>query len=129
MGSTTYPPVFNMPGAEAPLERVSMQTNLRHLCYDFSLACESTILTVSGPVLFQHAGFIPRGDFESAQRQNQSAHANMGRCCGPCYPTLAASNNRCPDVPAGSNALKHFIKLVSKADEGRHRHALVPIRP
>lgn len=67
---STYPPLFNMPGAEAPVpyERVSMQTNLRHLCYDFSLACESMILTVSGPVLFQHAGFIARGNFESAQR-------------------------------------------------------------
>jgi hypothetical protein len=69
-GSTTYPPVFNMSGVEAPgsFERVLMQTDLRGLWYEFSLACESTILTVCGPVPFKHAGFIPGGDFESAQR-------------------------------------------------------------
>jgi len=72
--------VVSMPGAAVlgPLESVSMQTNLRHIHYDFSLACQSAMLTVCGPLLFQHAGFILRGDFESAQRQDQSAHANMG---------------------------------------------------
>src|SRR5438034_7214515 len=68
------------------------------------------MLTVSGPLLFQHASFISSGDFESAKRQDQSARAsraNMRRRCSSCHPTFAANNQRCPDVSTGSDALKH----------------------
>jgi len=79
-----------MPSAAVlgPLESVSMQTNLRHLYYDFSLACQSALLTVCGPLLFQHAGFILRGDTNRPSARIKPRTLTRGGAAGAVIPHM-----------------------------------------
>ena len=119
----------NSDGMTHPCHDSSMRTASRYPRGDFSFDVQSVLLAVFCPRLFQRAGLVLRSNSESCQRQNQGTHANVGFCRRTRSSTFARSDNRCLNVAAAPNPLKHTIQFVSQANERRHRNLLVPLRP
>src|SRR6266567_4855341 len=97
-------------GRRTHLCRSSMRAASRDPRGYFSFDVQPVLLAVFRPRLFQRAGLVLRSDSESAQRQYQGTHTNVGFCCPTRWPTPAASDDRCLDVTAGPNPLQHSIQ-------------------
>src|ERR1700733_4128830 len=106
-----------------------MRAAWRDLYQGSSFEVEPVLLAVGCPFLLHHAGLILRSDFEPGQSQDQGPYADTRFRRMPRHPTPAASDNRCPDVPASPNPVERVVQLVPQTDEGRNRHFLVPLRP
>ena len=89
--------------------RSSMRAALRDSRRDFSFDAQPVLLAVCCPCFFHRARFILRRDFEPGQRQDQGSYTNMGLRRRPCHATSAASDNRCLDVSAVPNQVKHAL--------------------
>ena len=98
-------------------------------CRGFSFDVQLMLLAICCPLFFHRSGLILRRDFESGQRQDQGTHTNMGFRRRSGYPTLAAGDDWCLDIPACPNPLKRSVHFVPQTDERRHRHSRVPLCP
>src|SRR6266850_1211825 len=89
--------------------RSSMCAAFRDSRRDFSFDAHPVLLAVCCPCFFHRACFVLRRDFESGQRQDQGSHTNVGLRRRPRHATSAASDNRCLDVSAVPNQVKHAL--------------------